>query len=290
MVDKITINDNELTEIFQNRINQLNNENRNSEIFIYNDQILKIYMNTDEMYKYNIDVIKELVNHYDSLKSIKELILPNSIILYNDRVVGYRMSYVKGITLEDAISNNLLTEEEMKIIFKKILKIIDKLKELSLDIFIGDLHEKNVIIDDKLNISIIDSDSFVINNHKLIVEGTPQIGKYPNNNYNDNALKIINISADYMSLLSMILNYMFKNAIMEKEKPLVYIKEHREFNSLKYLIKRVDKLNNFYLTEEDIDTLFVLKNTIKIRKDKKVEKRLIKEIKRIRNISNKKSL
>ena len=290
MVDKITINDNELTEIFQNRINQLNNENRNSEIFIYNDQILKIYMNTDEMYKYNIDVIKELVNHYDSLKSIKELILPNSIILYNDRVVGYRMSYVKGITLEDAISNNLLTEEEMKIIFKKILKIIDKLKELSLDIFIGDLHEKNVIIDDKLNISIIDSDSFVINNHKLIVEGTPQIGKYPNNNYNDNALKIINISADYMSLLSMILNYMFKNAIMEKEKPLVYIKEHREFNSLKYLIKRVDKLNNFYLTEEDIDTLFVLKNTIKIKKDKKVEKRLIKEIKRIRNISNKKSL
>ena len=279
MVNKKIIYDYELEKLFTNMIIQTDNINRNSELFIHDNEVLKIYVDNKKMYKYNLQVLKEIIKKEKYLRSIKELVLPNSLIIYNNNIVGYSMPYIEGYTLLEIIDKKLLNDNEIKIIFNKILDLINRLKELPFNMFIGDLHEKNVIINDELNINIIDCDSYVINNKKLIKDREVIIGKYSNIYYNNKELKRINIASDYICLLSMLLNYVFKGNI-DMMNPIEYIKCHAEFNNLSYLVKRLDKFNNFYLTCDDIDYIFNLKNKIIVDDNYELEN----EIKRIRKI------
>ena len=64
MENKMKISDKDLKELFSNKIIQYDNSNRNSEVFIYNNQVLKIYTETDKRYKYNLKVLKELFKKY----------------------------------------------------------------------------------------------------------------------------------------------------------------------------------------------------------------------------------
>ena len=275
MENKIVIDDFELKELFANKVIQYDNDNHNTELFIYRNSILKIYTDTDKRYKHNLYVLKELFKKEKYLNNIKELVLPDSLIIYNNYIVGYKMPYINGFTLSEIIENNILNDDDIKIIFIKILDLIDRLRRLTFNMFIGDLHEKNIIVDKDLNISIIDCDSYINNNKKIINNGEVIIGKYPNSYFNNKELKRINISSDYLCILSMILNYVFKG-IVESMNPIGFIKKHSEFNSLDYLTKRLDSINSFYLTNEDIDNIFNLKNTITLDDDSELEKELLR--------------
>lgn len=280
--NKMIIFDRDLNKLFENKIIQYDNSNRNSEVFIHDNKVLKIYTEIDKRYKHNLEVIKEIFKKQKYLKNIKELVLPQDIIFYNNNIVGFTMALINGITLDKAINDNLLTEDEIKNIFIKILHLINKLKKLPFNFQIGDLHEKNVIIDRNLNIYIIDCDSFIINNKKLKIDNQIIIGKYPNHYFNNQELKNNKLKIDYFCLLSMILNYVFKDVINDSN-PLNYVKKHTEFNELNYLIKRLDNPNEFYLTEQDIDNIFRLKNKIIIKENPELEK----ELSRIRKIQQK---
>ena len=279
MVNKKIIYDYELEKLFTHMIIQADNTNRNSELFINDNEVLKIYVDNKKMYKYNLQVLKEIIKKENYLRSINELVLPNSLIIYNNNIVGYSMPYIEGYTLLEIMDKKLLNDNEIKVIFNKILNLIDRLKKLPFNMFIGDLHEKNVIINNMLNINIIDCDSYVINNKKLIKDKEVIIGKYSNIYFNNKELKRINIASDYICLLSMLLNYVFKGNI-DMMNPIEYIKCHSEFNNLSYLVKRLDKFNNFYLTCDDIDYIFNLKNKIIVDDNYELEN----EIKRIRKI------
>ena len=279
MVNKKIIYDYELEKLFTHMIIQADNTNRNSELFINDNEVLKIYVDNKKMYKYNLQVLKEIIKKENYLRSINELVLPNSLIIYNNNIVGYSMPYIEGYTLLEIMDKKLLNDNEIKVIFNKILNLIDRLKKLPFNMFIGDLHEKNVIINNILNINIIDCDSYVINNKKLIKDKEVIIGKYSNIYFNNKELKRINIASDYICLLSMLLNYVFKGNI-DMMNPIEYIKCHSEFNNLSYLVKRLDKFNNFYLTCDDIDYIFNLKNKIIVDDNYELEN----EIKRIRKI------
>ena len=276
--NKMEIFDKDLKELFKNRIVQNDNLNRNSEVFIYNNQVLKIYTYEDETYKHNLYVIDEIFKKYKYLKEIKELVLPTDIITYNNDIVGFTMPLVKGITLDKAINDNLLSDDEIKEIFIKLLNLTNRFKELPFNFMIGDLHEKNVIIDKNKNINIIDCDSFIINNQKLVVDNQILIGKYPNHHFNNQTLKNKKIKLDHYCLLSMILNYVFKDVI-DINSPIKFIKTHAEFNPLNNLITRLDDIDNFNLTRSDIDNIFQLKNKIIIKENPELEKELSRIIK-----------
>ena len=70
-------------------------------------------------------------------------------------------------TQENVNIRPLLSKSEVKELFKKILNVINKFKKLQFDFCLGDLHEKNVIVDKDKNIHIIDPDGFIINNKKF---------------------------------------------------------------------------------------------------------------------------
>ncbi len=281
MVNKIVIKDSELKSIFAGRIIQAENDNRNAEICIYNNQVYKIYTGNKRTYKHNLYVLKQIIKKYKYLNAIKELILPTNLLVYNNDIVGYTMPYANGLLLGDILKDNLLNDEEIKLIFKKILSLIDRLKVLPFDIFIGDIHEKNIIVDNELNIKVIDCDSFIINNKKLIVNNMILMGRFPNNYYSNQELKNIGIAADYLSLFSLILNYVFKNIINQIE-PVNFVKNNSEFNELNYILDRLKKPNNFYLTDKDIDNIFKLKNTIVINDSEDLQKQLTR-IRKIRS-------
>ena len=106
-----------------------------------------------------------------------------------------------------------------------------------------------------------------------IIDNQVIIGKYPNHYFSNQELKDKNIKLDYFCLLSMILNYVFKD-IINISNPVNFIKTHNEFNELNYLINRLNNPNEFYLTEQDITNIFKLKDKIIIKENPELEKEL----------------
>ncbi len=281
MVDKMIITDDDLEELFKNRIIQYDNFNSNSELFIYNDTVIKIYNGDSETTRYNINVINNILDKYSILKSIKELVLPNELIIYNNKVVGFSMPYVKGITLEKIITDKLYSDDDMKNLFIRLLNIINKLDSLPFNFCIGDMHEKNIIIDSNDKINIIDCDSFIINDNKLCIDGNYIIGKYANNHYKNKELQKINLPLDYFSLLCVILNYSFGNIIEDKISPVDWLKGDSQFNEIRNILDRANK--NFVLLESDINDIFSFKENMNYKKKDNSE--LIKELTRVKSIA-----
>lgn len=280
------IKDEELKSLFSNRIIQHNNFNSNSELFIYDNKILKIYMENHSLNHYNIEVVKKILNKQNDLSIVKELILPIELINYNNKIVGFSMIYANGLTLHDIIKNNIISLENTKIIFKKIIKIIEQFKKLPFDFYLGDLHEKNIILDKQLNIKIIDCDSFIIDNYKFVTNEGIRVGRYLNNYFDNKTIAKIGISGDYFCLYCVILNYLYKNIIKNTNKPLYYIERYVKSSKFKNIADRLNCIETFYLDDRDIDNIFESTKDYEIiensESDKIIEEELAKEIKRIR--------
>ena len=229
--------DRDIEKIFTHRIEQTGNFNSYSELFIYENEVYKIYMNNQELSSQNIETLKYIFKYEKELSSIKEIVLPTSFLVYNNNMVGFKMPYIKGILLLDLLQDNNIGTETKKMYFLEILKAINKTKDLSFPFSFSDLHEKNIIIDTNGNIKIIDCDGFIINNNTFKCENELVYGKYLNNVV---TTKDIN-SIDYICLLCMIFNYLY----------------NIDNQTLNNLIKKTKK-SNFVLTANDIEELFKL--------------------------------
>lgn len=267
-------------------IHQVDNLNSYSSLFIVNNEVIKIYTDQYDKVKFNIINLKQLIKKKKYLSKIKELVLPNQLINKENQVIGFTMPYIKGLTLEEIIDNKLYTKEQIKEIFLKILKVIDELETLPFNFCLADLHEKNVIVDSTTSINLIDCDGFVVDNNQMLIDNKIIMGKYLNRNYTTEELKNINTSGDYVCLLCMIINYLFKNRFSN-------IEEINEFNKyihdeyLDNLIHRTLNIKKFKLTKIDIETLFnninYYQENLKIYNDNAREK-LKKELLRVRKM------
>lgn len=246
--------DRDIEKIFTHRIEQTGNFNSYSELFIYENEVYKIYMDNQELSSQNIETLKYIFKYEKELSSIKEIVLPTSFLVYNNNMVGFKMPYIKGILLLDLLQDNNIGTETKKMYFLEILKAINKTKDLSFPFSFSDLHEKNIIIDTNGNIKIIDCDGFIINNNTFKCENELVYGKYLNNVV---TTKDIN-SIDYICLLCMIFNYLLKNIKDYNCNPIDYLENYNIDNqTLNNLIKKTKK-SNFVLTANDIEELFKL--------------------------------
>lgn len=281
MENKLYLKDEELEELFKFKIIQQDNFNSNSDLFKYGNTIFKIYNGNNTLDIFNKSVINNIFNKYNYLSNIKELVLPKKLLIYNNHIVGFSMPYIEGNSLEEIINNN--KDYNMKDIFIKLLNVINTYKELPFEFFIGDMHEKNIIIDNNNNIKIIDPDSFIIDNNKLCIDNEYLVGKYPNHYFNNNELKRINYSSDYYSLLCIILNYLFKNIIEDTSNPITWLKEEQQFKEIHEYLYKINE--HFILKEEDINNLFEFKNKLNY---KYIENQEVKkEIQKIRKVLKK---
>lgn len=250
------ISDDSLSETFKNLMHQTDNTNRDAEIFILGDEIYKIYAYDDKKIKFNLNVLKRVFKNYDVLKHVEELVLPNDLISYNNHVVGYSMDLIKGDTLECLINNNQISQDSVKKIFKEVLNMLYIIKGLPVDLVIGDLHERNILVDSSLNVKIIDCDSFIIKNYKLKVNNEILVGKYINSYFDQKELKKVDSYHDQVSLLVMILRYVFKDVLGDEVNPIKCIYNNEEYSEIKKIIDPVLKSKNLVLSESHIDILF----------------------------------
>ena len=237
------------------KIQQENNFNSYSSLFIVDNKVIKIYTDRYDKVKFNIITLKSLFEKEKYLRKIKELVLPNKLIKHKNNIVGFSMPYIKGLTLEEIINNNSYSEKEIEEIFIKILNVIIELSKLPFDFCLADLHEKNVIVDSNKNIHLIDCDGFVIDDNQMVIDGSILMGKYLEQKNKDEDLNGVNVSGDYFCLLCMVINYIFKNKIHTIDD----LKDFSEYLDDKYLnkiITRASDIKNFKLTQSDIEMLF----------------------------------
>ena len=237
------------------KIQQENNFNSYSSLFIVDNEVIKIYTDRYDKVKFNIITLKSLFEKEKYLRKIKELVLPNKLIKHKNNIVGFSMPYIEGLTLEEIINNNSYSEKEIEEIFIKILNVIIELSKLPFDFCLADLHEKNVIVDSNKNIHLIDCDGFVIDDNQMVIDGSILMGKYLEQKNKDEDLNGVNVSGDYFCLLCIVIDYIFKNKIHTIDD----LKDFSEYLDDKYLnkiITRASDIKNFKLTQSDIEMLF----------------------------------
>ncbi len=277
--DVIVLNDSIINNLFPNRIKQDCNSNSYSELFIFDDEVYKIYTKDFDLVEQNINILDNIFTKYKELSNIKELVLPNKYLLYNSHIVGFTMPYIKGKTFFDIMNDKKYDKEYIKNIFIKLIKLLDKFKKLSFEFAIGDLHERNIIVDKDNNINIIDCDSFILDNNTVKSDDGNYYRKY-----NIDSIKY----GDYYAVFCMICIYLFKGEYHFYETALQFVEGNSEYldkDIYNILNKIVD--NNFVMTEEDINKLFSYDNLfIEIDKEE-LTKKLDLELERISKIVEK---
>ena len=247
-----TISNDDINKIFKHKIIQTDNFNSYSELFIYGNDVYKIYVSNPELSEQNLEMLNLLFEFKNELSQIKEIVLPNNILVYNNHLVGFTMPFIEGTLLIDLLQN--INHETAKSIFIRLLNIINQTRLLSFPFSFNDLHEKNIIVDSSGNLHVIDCDGFVINNKVFKENDAIAYGKYLNNNV---TTKNIN-SIDYICLLCIILKYLLKDIKVYNLNPIEFLEDMQIQNTtLNTLIERTKK-DNFILEANDIDNLFNL--------------------------------
>lgn len=144
---------------FVNEIPQTDNENANAQLWIQRDDtVLKQYVIFNSITKKNIHILTR-VARMKRLRKIEQLVLPLQIVYAGKDIVGYTMPYCGGITLDEAIVSGDYSPQCILAAFESLAKVINKLPRR---VRIGDLHGKNVLVEETGDIHIIDIDGFSI--------------------------------------------------------------------------------------------------------------------------------
>lgn len=114
--------------------------------------------------------LNTLMYYKSSLESVKELILPSSLVIVGGEIVGYSMEFIdKNINLLNYLrSLNNSLEDKVKYLkcIGSILEEINNIKDFPYDFSLGDLHEGNFIIDKNGLLKVVDVDSSYISNNE----------------------------------------------------------------------------------------------------------------------------
>ncbi len=115
-------------------------------------------------------VLDDIEKNRRSLQTIDAFVLPESQVIMNDEIVGFIMPFINNINLVDVLSSKAYSEKAKLNYIKRIGEVLNKMKKLRVyddnlkNLFLGDLHEANIIIDSLTGeLKIIDLDSMSIN-------------------------------------------------------------------------------------------------------------------------------
>ena len=155
--------------------------------------------------------------------------------------------HIEGLTLKKMIKDNDLTIEDKNKLIGQILDVFSFLHKK--EVFHGDIHASNFIVDNELNVKLIDFG--LSNHHKLNGEERLNNGgvfKYiPPERLSENAFKIVNKQrADYRSEVYQI-GVLIYFIVYEK-----FPHEVQTWKSLYHLIKNKDAIINVLTPKKEV--------------------------------------
>ena len=153
-----------------------NISNTECELYIKNTKdkgkilIKKFFIREGDYLGKKLKNLNTLMYYKNSLESVKELILPSSLVIVGGEIVGYSMEFIdKNINLLNYLrSLNNSLEDKVKYLkcIGSILEEINNIKDFPYDFSLGDLHEGNFIIDKNGLLKVVDVDSSYISNNE----------------------------------------------------------------------------------------------------------------------------
>lgn len=175
----------------------------------------ELYQLNDKTFSNKLLTISTLINYKHKL-SCDELVLPEKLAVVGSQVMGFTMPYIESISLYDALKSDIPTKEKIEYL-KGVGSILRKLEDIRKysgfgEIYLGDIHEKNFIIDKDRKVKAIDLDSAKIKNNQPFpsryLYTSSGIGnfpsKYPSTEY---GINIANEDSDLYCYITLILNF-----------------------------------------------------------------------------------
>ena len=173
-------------------------------------QIAKVCYTNYDVWERNLANLKLISDQLHS-DDFLELVLPTELIEYDGNIVGYLMPYVEGVTFDKILQNQEIPRHIILNIFDQLALVINK---LPINIYLGDLHPKNVIVTNDGKVHLIDVDGFSVSNGFMMTcplyydnskENILPRDKYFNK---DGSVKI-GKNTDIYLLIEMILSWIF---------------------------------------------------------------------------------
>ena len=150
---------------YGNEISQENNPNATAHLYIQESGLVyKEYFDFNELTRKNIENLL-VIARSSQMKAIEELAFPQEIVEKEGRVIGYTMPYCPGRQLLDYINDENISFDAKLSCFAQLAHVIAQLPG---NIYIGDLHMKNVIVDKAGKIHVIDLDGFSVEEANLL--------------------------------------------------------------------------------------------------------------------------
>lgn len=132
--------------------------------------IKKFYINEGDYLGKKLKNLNTLIYYKNTLSTIKELVLPDSLVIAGGEIVGYSMHFIDKNTnlLNYLRSYSISLEDKIKYLkdIGTVLEEIKNLKNFPYTFSLGDMHEANFIIDCKGNLKVVDIDSSYISNNE----------------------------------------------------------------------------------------------------------------------------
>lgn len=184
----------------------------------------------------NIKILKE----YNEILSVAfpEFVLPEALVYIEEKLRGYIMQYITGITLSDYLKKSDIPLEKKLTILKDIGKILEKIfsfNKIPYNIILGDFHENNIIINNENKVKIIDLNGICLNpkdipNCKYLNMAVNEL-RYKKTKYEVNILGEVtpNKDTDIFCYGMMIMNFISQSEFGK----LPYYKIKRYLNYLK---------------------------------------------------------
>ena len=123
-------------------------------------QVAKVCYTNYDVWERNLANLKLISDQLHS-DDFLELVLPTELIEYDGNIVGYLMPYVEGVTFDEILQNREIPRHIILNIFDQLALVINKLPT---NIYLGDLHPKNVIVTNDGKVHLIDVDGFSVSN------------------------------------------------------------------------------------------------------------------------------
>src|SRR5574344_1281539 len=154
--------------------------NSESDIFTMEDkykwlrkeQLLKYLKSSDnENFGNKLLTLNSLMMAKNSI-NMEELVMPNKLAIYNHKIIGFTMDYIKNINVELLLKSPDITVKGKRELLISVGNVLEKLEKIRMDgivknFYLNDLHEGNFIynLDTKM-VNVVDLDSCRINYNK----------------------------------------------------------------------------------------------------------------------------
>lgn len=147
-----------ITEQEINEMKQFNKGGYEGQILLYKPEILLKRFEPCIMPFLDMPNKKYKLIEFNKMQELNNIIaLPNELVNIDNQFQGFTMNKIDAITIDNLKDYNRIIETYIKLF--KNLEILH-----SKDIIVGDLKDKNIIVDDNNNPTFVDVDSMGINN------------------------------------------------------------------------------------------------------------------------------